>query len=109
VSTLLGVSGGAMTVPYLVLRGIDMRQAVVVSSAVAIPISMIGAVGLALTGPNVPQTWGYVHWPAFVGISLVSIVFANWGARLSQRMDKRKLQIAFAGFLALVAAHMLLF
>lgn len=108
-STLLGVSGGAMTVPYLVLRGIDMRQAVVVSSAVAIPISMIGAVGLALTGPNGPQTWGYVHWPAFVGISLVSILFANWGARLSQSMDKRKLQMAFAGFLALVAAHMLLF
>jgi uncharacterized protein len=108
-STLLGVSGGAMTVPYLVLRGVDMRQAVVVSSAVAIPTSLIGAVGLALTGPNGPQTWGYVHAPAFVGISLVSIVFANWGARLSQRMDKRKLQMAFAGFLALVAAHMLLF
>lgn len=109
VSTLLGVSGGAMTVPYLVLRGVEMRQAVVVSSAVAIPISLIGAVGLALTGPNGPQSWGYVHGPAFAGISLVSIVFANWGARLSQRIDKRKLQIGFAGFLALVAGHMLLF
>jgi uncharacterized membrane protein YfcA len=108
-STLLGVSGGAMTVPYLVLRGVDMRQAVVVSSAVAIPISLIGAVGLGLSGPKGPQTWGYVHWPAFVGISLVSILFAHWGARLSQRMDKRKLQMAFAGFLAIVAAHMLLF
>lgn len=107
ISTLLGVSGGAMTVPYLVLRGVDMRQAVVISSAVAIPISFIGAVGLALTGPQTPQTWGYVHWPAFLGISAVSIVFANWGARLSQRMDKRKLQLAFAGFLALVAVHML--
>lgn len=109
ISTLLGVSGGAMTVPYLVLRGGDMRQAVVISSAVAIPISFIGAVGLALTGPQTPQTWGYVHWPAFLGISAVSIVFANWGARLSQRMDKRKLQLAFAGFLALVALHMLIF
>lgn len=107
VSTLLGVSGGAMTVPYLVLRGINMRQAVVVSSAVAIPISLIGALGLALTGPSTPRTWGYVHLSAFVGISAVSMFFANWGARLSQRMDKRKLQFAFAGFLALVAAHML--
>lgn len=107
VSTLLGVSGGAMTVPYLVLRGVDMRQAVVVSSAVAIPISLIGAIGLALTGPHTAQTVGYVHLQAFVGISAVSMLFANWGARLSQRMDKRKLQRAFAGFLALVAAHML--
>ena len=109
VSTLLGVSGGAMTVPYLVLRGVDMRQAVVVSSAIAIPISLIGAMGLAITGPHTSQTLGYVHMPAFLGISAVSMVFANWGARLSQRMDKRKLQLAFAGFLALVAIHMLVF
>jgi len=107
ISTLLGVSGGAMTVPYLVLRGVDMRQAVVISSALAIPISTLGAVGLALTGPQTAQTWGYVHGPAFLGISAISIVFTHWGARLSQRMDKRKLQLAFAGFLALVALHML--
>lgn len=106
-STLLGVSGGAMTVPYLVLRGVDIRLAVVVSSAVAIPISLIGALGLALTGPDTPQTLGYVHLPAFAGISLVSMVFASWGARWSQRLDKQKLQRAFAVFLALVAAHML--
>ena len=109
VSTLLGVSGGAMTVPYLVLRGVDMRQAVVVSSAVAIPISVIGALGLAITGPHAEFTWGYVHWPAFLGISAVSMFFANWGARISQVMDKRKLKLAFAAFLAMVALHMLAF
>jgi uncharacterized membrane protein YfcA len=76
---------------------------------VAIPISFIGAIGLAITGPVTAHTWGYVHLPAFVGISAVSMFFANWGARLSQRLDKGKLQLAFAGFLALVAAHMLLF
>lgn len=108
VSTLLGVSGGAMTVPYLVVRGVDIRQAVVVSSAVAIPISLIGSVGLALTGPSGPQTWGYVHWPAFVGISCVSVIFAKWGAKWSQRMDQTKLQIAFAIFLLMVAIQMLL-
>ena len=48
-----------------------------------------------------------MHLSAFVGISVVSMFFATWGASLSQRMDKRKLQLAFAGFLALVAAHML--
>lgn len=109
VSTLLGVSGGAMTVPYLVLRGVDMRQAVVVSSAVAIPISLIGALGLGITGPHTEFTWGYVHWPAFLGISAVSMFFANWGARISQVMDKQKLRLAFAAFLAMVALHMLAF
>lgn len=108
VSTLLGVSGGAMTVPYLVLRGTDLREAVVLSSAVAIPISFIGSVGLALSGPSTAHTWGYVHLPAFLGISAVSMVFATWGARLSQRLDRRRLQQGFAAFLAAVAAHMLL-
>jgi uncharacterized protein len=110
VSTLLGVSGGAMTVPYLILRGVDVRQAVVVSSALAIPISVVGAAGLALAGPGTTAfTLGYVHMPAFAGISAVSLVFANWGARLSQTMDQRRLKLAFAGFLALVALHMLVF
>jgi uncharacterized protein len=108
-STLLGVSGGAMTVPYLVLRGVEMRQAVVVSSAVAIPISLIGALGLAWMGPSNEVTWGYVHGPAFMGISAVSIFFASWGARLSQVMDKQRLRRCFAGFLGLVALHMLAF
>ncbi|WP_296511026.1 sulfite exporter TauE/SafE family protein [Rhodoferax sp.] len=109
VSTLLGVSGGALTVPYFVLRGSDVRKAVVISSALAIPISTIGAIGMGITGASTSVTWGYVHGSAFVGISLVSLFFANWGARISQRMDKRRLQQAFAGFLALVAAHMLFF
>ncbi|WP_281810583.1 sulfite exporter TauE/SafE family protein [Limnohabitans sp. MORI2] len=106
ISTLLGVSGGAMTVPYLVTRGTDMRDAVVVSSAVAIFISMIGAVGMGLVGPNLPNTWGYVHWPAFVGISASSLFFAAWGARVSQVINRDKLQKSFAGFLLLVAMHM---
>ena len=109
ISTLLGVSGGAMTVPYLVLRGVDMRQAVVISSAIAIPISLIGAMGMGLSGPSTPQTWGYVHVQAFFGISAVSMLFANWGAQVSQAMDKRRLQMTFAAFLSLVALHMLLF
>jgi uncharacterized protein len=107
ISTLLGVSGGAMTVPYLILRGVDVRQAVVVSSALAIPISVVGAAGLALSGHNTAHTLGYVHLPAFIGISAVSLLFANWGAKLSQTMDQCKLKLAFASFLALVAVHML--
>jgi uncharacterized membrane protein YfcA len=44
-----------------------------------------------------------------MGISLVSLLFANWGARLSQTMDQRRFKPAFAGFRALVAVHMLRF
>lgn len=44
-----------MTVPFLVLRGVDMRQAVVASSSVAISMALIGAVGLGLSDPKVPQ------------------------------------------------------
>jgi uncharacterized membrane protein YfcA len=107
VSTLLGVSGGALVVPYLLFRGVDMRRAVVVSSQVAIPVSVIGSVGMALTGPDKAWTWGYVHWPAWLAIGSVSIYFANRGAHISQTLDKRRLKRLFAGFLALVSLHML--
>jgi uncharacterized membrane protein YfcA len=108
VSTLLGVSGGAMTVPYLVSRGVDVRHAVVVSSAIAMPISLIGAIGFGIIGPPNDQTWGYVHVWAFLGISAASMLFATWGARLSQRIDRRLLQKLFAAFLGLVALNMFL-
>ena len=75
-----------------------------IPTAKRVPIALTYITGI---GPHTAQTVGYVHLQAFVGISAVSMLFANWGARLSQRMDKRKLQLAFAGFLALVAAHML--
>lgn len=42
-----------------------------------------------------------------MGIGLVRLLFDNWGARLSQTMDQRRLKLAFAGFLALVAVNML--
>ena len=64
---------------------------------------------MGLSGPSTPQTWGYVHVQAFFGISAVSMLFANWGARVSQAMDKRRLQMTFAAFLSMVALHMLLF
>jgi uncharacterized membrane protein YfcA len=96
-----------MTVPYLVLRGVDLRHAVVVSSALAMPISLVGAIGLGLIGPPNDQAWGYVHIWAVLGISASSVFFANWGARLSQHLDRRLLQKLFAGFLALVAINML--
>lgn len=61
---------------------------------------------IAITGPYAEFTWGHVHWPAFPGISAVSMFFAHCGARISQVMDKRKLKLAFAAFLAMLVLHM---
>jgi len=43
-STLLGVTGGAMTVPLLVFQGVDLSHAGMVRSALAMPISLIRAI-----------------------------------------------------------------
>lgn len=96
-----------MTQPDLVPRGLNMRQAVVVSSAVAIPSALIGAAGLAQTGRNGPQ-WGDVHGLALVGIRRAQHGVCQLGARLSQRMDKHKLQMTCTGVLALVVSRLLL-
>src|SRR5207249_4823694 len=41
-SSLIGIGGGSLTVPYLTLRGIDIRRAVGTSAACGMPIAWGG-------------------------------------------------------------------
>ena len=55
-----------------------------------------------------PQAWGYVYWPAALGIVVASVLTAPLGARLAHRLSPRLLQRGFALLLILLGAKMLL-
>lgn len=110
-SGMLGVAGSAFSVPFLTHRGVNMHVAVVVSIAIAMTVSIVGAVTFMLTGMHAVglPSWstGYVYWPAWIGLSVGGIFIAPLGARLSHRMSAEKLKLYFAIFLFFVAAKML--
>lgn len=112
VSAVVGIGGGSMTVPFLVWCNVPVRQAVATSAACGLPIAVAGAAGFMLTGrghADLPSySSGFVHWPAFAGIVVTSMLFAGLGARLAHGLPTAILKRVFALFLTGVGLHLLL-
>jgi uncharacterized membrane protein YfcA len=112
VSSVVGIGGGALTVPFLVWCNVGIRYAVATSSACGLPISIAGAIGFVATGwgeAALPSgSTGYLYWPAFVGIAAASVFSAPLGAKLAHTMPVEVLRRIFAGFIAILGIRMLL-
>ena len=111
ISAIVGIGGGTMTVPYLLWNNISIQKAVATSSACGLPIAVAGAVGFVLTGWDIkgPEySSGYLYWPAFIAISITSVLFAPLGTHWAHKLDGQKLKKGFALFLLILGMRMLL-
>ncbi|MFP5357559.1 MAG: sulfite exporter TauE/SafE family protein [Gammaproteobacteria bacterium] len=110
-SSLIGIGGGSLTVPYLSLRGLPIHQAVGTAAACGVPIAWAGALGFIWTGWGQTSLggWhlGYVSLSAFAGLAVASVLAAPLGARLAHGLPPRTLKRAFAVLLVAVALWML--
>jgi uncharacterized protein len=98
-SGLLGVGGGVVMVPLLVLwAGYGQRDAHAVSLGAIIPISAAGVLTFGAAGE--------IRFLEALALAVGAIVGAQAGARLLARADERKLKLAFGLFLLVVAVLM---
>ena len=98
-SGLLGVGGGIIMVPLLVLwAAYGQRDAHALSLGAIIPISIAGIATYGVAGK--------VHWWDAVGLAAGAIFGAALGARSLARIDERLLKIIFGVFLIGVAVLM---
>ncbi len=111
-SSILGIGGGTLTVPYLLSRRLAMKNAVAVSSVCGLPIAVSGAISYIMLGWNVTAipTWslGYVYLPALTGIIVCSIITAPIGAKLANKLPAKELKRYFSIVLFFIAIKMLL-
>ena len=111
ISSLLGLGGGTFMVPFLAYCSIDMRDAVGISAACSLVISIVSTLSFMLLGAlhhSLPVgSTGYIYWPAVICIAMASPFFALWGANLSHRLPVKRLRQIFAVFLLGVAIYML--
>ena len=111
VSSLVGIGGGSLTVPWLSWNRIPMVNAVATSSACGLPIALAGACGFALTGWGKsalpPLATGYLYWPAIAGIVISSYLLTPLGARLAHGLPVTVLRRVFALLLLLVGFRLL--
>lgn len=109
VSVLMSIGGGAYMVTLMTLYGRPLLQAVATSSGFGPLIAIPGMIGFALAGWGAlgtpPVSVGYV---SVIGAALVipaGVISAPWGVKLAHRVSKRRLELAFACFLALVVTR----
>ena len=111
-STILGIGGGTLTVPFLLWCNVNIRNAVATSAACGLPIALAGCIAMTVTGWNqsgLPEfTLGYVFWPAALGIIITSILTAPIGAKLAHRLPVQTLKRIFALVLAAIGIRMLI-
>ena len=103
-SSLVGVSGGAVSNAVLTLYGQPMQRAVATSAGVGVPITIAGTIGYMLAGlPHMvqlpPLSIGFVSVVGFALMAPVSSYTAKYGVRLAHWLPRRKLEIAFGIFL----------
>jgi uncharacterized membrane protein YfcA len=116
-STLMGIGGGLFSNLLMTFYGRPIHQAVATSSALAVLISIPGALGYVYAGwpaaaryPDVaalqfPFALGYV---SLIGAALVmptSLFTAPLGVRAAHAMSKRTLEVAFGTYLFVVGCR----
>lgn len=110
-SAIFGIGGGSLTVPYLTRYNVVMQKAVGTSAACGLPIAIAGALGFMFFGMqqqvDVPNTIGFVHIYAFLGISIMSFFTAKLGAKVAHILSPELLKKCFAILLTVVGFYFL--
>ena len=112
ISSLVGIGGGAVSVPYMTWCNVVVHRAIGTSSAIGLPIALSGTVGFVFNGwenPLLPDyAIGYVYLPALVGIAAISVLTAPLGVKLAHALPVPKLKRIFALLLIIVGTKMLI-
>jgi uncharacterized membrane protein YfcA len=109
ISSLLGIGGGSMTVPWILWHGKQIRNAVATAAACGYPIAVAGTIGFIVLGNDTPgtATLGYIQLQALAGVAVFSVLGAPLGVAAIHRSKPIIARRVFAGFLLIVAAKML--
>jgi len=112
VSSLVGIGGGTLSVPFMLWHNVPVHTAIGTSAAIGFPIAVAGTLGYLANGLRdadlPPHAVGYIYLPALAGIVVVSVLFAPLGARLAHALPVDKLKKVFAVLLYLVGTRMVI-
>ncbi len=112
ISSLVGIGGGMLSVPFLMWCNLPGHRAVGTSAAIGFPIAIGGTLGYLVNGWQdtslPPHAVGYIYWPALACIVAASVVTAPLGVRLAHRLPTARLKRIFAAFLVVVGIRLML-
>ena len=108
-SSIMGIGGGALSNIFLTMHGVPIHRAISTSAGVGALIALPGTIGYILVGLGrgdlPPGSLGFVSIFAFALTIPTSLITTRCGVALAHQLPRRSLEIAFSGFLSLVAAR----
>lgn len=111
ISALVSIGGGTLTVPYLAMRNVSVKQAIGTSAVLGFPIALASTVSYLQDAirqsTHAPDTFGLLYLPAILLITPLSVLFAPAGVALTRRLPVKVLKRIFALFLIGVSVHLL--
>ena len=112
ISSLVGIGGGSLSVPFMVWCNVPVHRAIGTSAAIGFPIALAGSAGYLVNGLGAanlpPHALGFIHLHALAGIVAASMATAPFGARLAHRLPVGRLKRAFAALLLVMGTRLLL-
>ncbi len=109
-SSLVGIGGAIMSVPFMTWNGIPITRAVGTASALGLLISVPGTIGYIILGSRVadlpPLSLGFISLPAVILIVPSALLLSPYGVRAAHRVKKDTLRKVFALLLLFVSLKM---
>lgn len=110
-SSLMGIGGATLNVPFMTLNGINIHNAVATASALGPFIALPGTIGFMVIGWGEaglpPFSLGYINLLAFALIAPLSFFAAPYGATAAHKVSVTTLRRIFSAFLVVVALKMI--
>lgn len=117
ISTLIGIGGATLSVPFMRSFATPVTQSVGTASVIGLLISIPGAIGFLVLGLLLPQSdpvtsgfsplIGYIHWLGWLIIVPCSVLMAPFGVKAAHKVSEKLLKRLFALFMILVSLKML--
>ena len=110
-STLIGIGGATINVPYMTLCHVPIRRAVGTAALLGVVISIPAAIGFAVIGWDVdgrpPYSFGYINFLAWIIILPFAVMMAPRGAHAAHNISVGGLRRSFSLFMVLVSLKLL--
>lgn len=110
VSSILGIGGGIVTIPFLTCLGVPIRNAISTSAAIGFAIAVVGALSFIYFGSahhTQSGSLGYIYVPAFLSLGLTASLLAPFGARLAHTLSASTLRHIFGCYLLIIGFLMI--